>query len=79
MLDDAEGVWADEFYDNWINIQFMSDLAQKNKALYIVSPELHARNHLPRWQDYRSMGLQSLSHVFLCTDLPEQAKAFFED
>ena len=78
MLDVAEGVWADEFYDNWINAQFMSDLAQKNKAVYIVSPELHARNHLPRWQDYKSMGLQDFSHVYLCTDFPERAKVFFE-
>jgi len=78
LLDDAEGVWADEFYDNWINAQFMSDLAQKNKALYIVSPELHARNHLPRWRYYKDIGTQNFPHVFLCTDLPEQAKAFFE-
>ena len=77
MLDDAEGVWADEFHDNWIDAQFISDLAQKNKAVYIVSPELHARNHLHRWRDYMSMGLQNFSHVFLCTDLPEQAKEFF--
>jgi len=78
MLDVAEGVWADEFYDNWINAQFISGLSHKNKAVYIVSPELHARNHLPRWKDYKSMGLQDYSHVYLCTDLPEQAKAFFE-
>ena len=77
MLDDAEGVWADEFHDNWIDAQFISDLAQKNKAVYIISPELHARNHLHRWRDYMSMGLQNFSHVFLCTDLPEQAKEFF--
>jgi len=77
MLDHAEGVWADEFHNNWIDAQFISDLAQKNKTVYIVSPELHARNHLHRWRDYMSMGLQNFSHVFLCTDLPEQAKEFF--
>jgi len=78
MLDDAEGVWADEFNDNWIDAQFVSYVAQKNKAIYIVSPELHNRNYLSRWQEYKIMRIQDFTHVFLCTDLPEQAKAFFE-
>ena len=47
LLDSAEGVWSDEFNESWIDLKFICDLSQKNKAIYIVSPELHGRSHLP--------------------------------
>lgn len=78
LLDSAEGVWSDEFNESWIGLQFLCDLSQKNKAIYIVSPELHGRRHLPRWCDYKAIGVHRFSSVYLCTDLPEQAKEFFE-
>ena len=78
LLDAAEGVWADEFNDDWIDIDFLTNLTSKNKTVYIVSPELHNRNHLPRWKEYKSMGVHNYHNIYLCTDYPEQAREFFE-
>ena len=46
LLDSAEGVWSDEFNESWIDLKFICDLSQKNKAIYIVSPELLMVKHL---------------------------------
>jgi len=78
LLDAAEGVWADEFNESWIDLHFINGVSKKNKSIYIVSPELHGRSHLPRWDEFKNIGLMNFSNVYLCTDLPEQAKEFFE-
>jgi len=74
----SEGFWADEFDIDWIDKKFIEDITHKNKNIFIVSPELHGRNHLSRWNRYKKIGLRKFSNVYLCTDLPEIAKDFFE-
>lgn len=78
LLQHAEGVWADEFHESWIDLAFVTALNEQGKSVYIVSPELHGRNYLARWEEFKSIGIYSISNVFLCTDRPEDARVFFE-
>lgn len=76
----AAGVWMDEFDEHWINPQIVHDHLANGKKVCIVSPELHRRNHAMVWSEYKIManGPHSDS-LMLCTDLPEEAKEYFND
>lgn len=73
----ALGVWMDEFSENWITEAQIETHINNRKKVYIVSPELHKREHLSRWQDYRLYNSEITEHCYLCSDLPEEALAFF--
>jgi len=75
MLDRATGVWLDAFEQRWWNRDDISRLLDAGRRVCIVSPELHARPHEEDWEF-----LLPLAHregLMICTDLPEQARAFF--
>jgi len=74
-LDMSEGVWLDAFKHEWYDMETIRNLLGINKRVCIVSPELHGRSHLPLWDS-----LKALWHnpdVFLCTDYPDEALAYF--
>ena len=74
----AEGVWMDEFNAHWITQDSIAQHLQSDKAVCLVSPELHGRDHLPEWSHYRAIAhaLQS-TRISICTDRPQEARAFF--
>lgn len=77
FLDAASGVWLDAFETDGWRIAALAELLEKDLKVCLVSPELHRRAHLPFWQDLRDSGLDQDARVCLCTDLPEEASAFF--
>ncbi len=80
LYNQADGVWMDEFHGHWIKARTVSDHLAKGKKVCIVSPELHRREHLPAWCDYKALANSvSAEKLLLCTDFPEQAKEFFND
>lgn len=77
LYEKVQGVWMDEFSEQWITEEQIKLHVHHKKKIYIVSPELHKRQHLSRWEDYRSYDNDLIKHCYLCSDLPEEARAFF--
>jgi hypothetical protein len=76
----ASGVWMDALFDEtWITIAAISAHLRANKQVCLVSPELHKRQHLHLWERLRAGELHRHTdhNLILCTDLPEEASAFF--
>jgi hypothetical protein len=74
----ALGVWLDEFDSHWLSDEKIEQHLFNGKAICIVSPELHKRSHESEWQHYREIEKRlGRDKLMLCTDLPEQAKEFF--
>ena len=72
----SHGIWLDSFYADWWSAENLNEMAKK-KPIAIVSPELHGRKHSIIWQKIKNLG--NLHNIFLCTDLPDEAKGFFDD
>lgn len=77
FLDQASGVWLDAFETDGWRIAALAGLLERGLKVCLVSPELHRRAHLPFWQQLKESGLHLDANVSLCTDLPEDATAFF--
>jgi len=75
--DQAAGVWLDAFHGPWYTGAIVRQFLNDRKAVSIVSPELHGRDHLPLWAMLRAEGVYSHPSLMICTDLPEDARAFF--
>jgi hypothetical protein len=69
------GTWLDGFEGEWWDAATVEALLNQG-AVCIVSPELHGRPHLAAWDQLRS--LAGRPGLMLCTDLPDQAQAFFQ-
>ena len=78
FYDVAEGVWLDEFHSHWIDEGVIVDHINHGKKICIVSPDLHGREYLSEWQDYKNIIANLRSEdIMICTDYPEAAKEFF--
>ena len=76
----AQGVWLDEFNGHWIGDEIIEKHLEQNKALCIVSPDLHKRDHRQEWLHYRGMETRiGKDKIMLCTDFPEQAQEYFNE
>lgn len=77
LYEQSIGVWLDAFVSEWYSTSDIDAFLQDGKQVAIVSPELHKRDHLPFWQRLRDSKTQHHPALILCTDLPEDAAAFF--
>lgn len=77
LFNESEGIWLDSFFGNWYDNQLIIDLVAARKQVCVVSSELHGRDPLPLWKMLYSMS--DHQSLMLCTDLPEQAKKYFEE
>lgn len=74
----AQGVWLDEFRGHWLSDQVIDDHLAQNKALCIVSPDLHKRDHRQEWHHYKQLEQRiGQNKLMLCTDFPELAREYF--
>lgn len=77
----TQGLWLDQLESGAVPAAWIADAAERGMAAAIVSPELHHRPHAETWKDWRAelARLPSgwVSGVSLCTDLPDEAVAFF--
>lgn len=72
------GIWLDEFYSHWITKDVLVHHLNNKKAVCIVSPDLHKRNYINEWNNYKEYDdLLNFKNLMICTDYPETAKAFF--
>jgi hypothetical protein len=78
LYEDAAGVWLDAFVDDsWLTGEVIRHHLENGKEVVVVSPELHGREASTFWERLRDTGLVGHTNMFLCTDLPRQAQAFF--
>ena len=75
-LDECQGVWLDSFVKDWFEVADVKRYLNLNKAVCIVSPELHGRQHEYLWNRIRA--LKNEKGLYLCTDYPEKAELFFK-
>lgn len=75
LLDRAAGVWMDCFERDWIDAAAIRRHTAAGRAVALVSPELHRRPHRDAWAAWRPADGPG---VLLCTDFPEEARAFFD-
>lgn len=71
------GVWLDDFYGGFVTEARIAAHLRADKQVAVVSPELHQRDHLPAWDEWRRWRVWSSERVHLCTDHPEQAAEVF--
>lgn len=77
---DAEGIWLDEFHKHWIDSRVLQQHISAGKKVCIVSPDLHGRDYLAEWSEYKDIAAASKGgQIMLCTDYPERARTFFHD
>lgn len=76
----ANGVWLDEFNRHWITDETINRHLEQRKSICIVSPELHKRDNSQEWIHYKLLEKKiGKNKMMLCTDVPEQAREFFND
>lgn len=74
----AAGVWLDELYESWIEQDILLNHLANGKTVGIVSPEIHGRDYLKKWSQYKEVSKDIVTDkLILCTDLPEFARKFF--
>lgn len=80
LYEQVDGIWLDEFNDHWVSVDFVRRHLNNRKKVCIVSPELHKRAYKDVWQYYKDTFIgDRFETVMLCTDLPEEARHFFND
>ncbi|MES1201246.1 MAG: hypothetical protein ABUS57_07325 [Pseudomonadota bacterium] len=80
LYEASAGVWLDAFDISHAPAAWVAETLRDGKAAALVSPELHGRPHQTAWAEWRAaLDLAKNEAVMLCTDLPDQALAFFAD
>lgn len=80
FYDESVGVWVDGFHGDWMSAGTLRTHRAAGKSVCLVSPDLHKRPHLPLWESLRAAGValgDGDDDLTLCTDFPEEARAFF--
>jgi len=80
FYEDAQGIWLDEFYEHWIDLDVIKKHIENDKEICIVSPDLHKRDYIKEWQDYKTIEKNlGIDNLMICTDYPEEAREFFNE
>ena len=72
------GIWLDAFTDIWYDSDLVLGHIAKGKQVALVSPELHKREPIKLWDFIKKTQLYESEQLILCTDLPEDARHYFE-
>lgn len=79
MYEDAAGVWIDGFWStDWITEELLDKHTANGKKICIVSPDLHQNNDYHSFWEILAGYKIDHSGMMLCTDHPDEAKAFWE-
>ncbi len=77
LYEQSIGVWLDAFVSEWFTESDINAFLQDGKHVVIVSSDLHRRPHLPLWTMLHGSSVRHHPNLTLCTDVPEEAVAFF--
>lgn len=74
----CQWVWIDSFEKDWITEKEIKKLLKEKKKICFVSPEIHNRNEKILWNKLKKLKYLPKEEIYLCTDLVNKAKLFFE-
>lgn len=80
----AAGVWLDSFEEGEVDVEVIKASLGRGKRVCVVSPELHGRAQAACWASLRKLADETRNArghtdgLMLCTDVPEDAKRYFE-
>ena len=77
LYDESVGVWLDSFGPDWVTEAVIERHLRSGKAVCLVSPELHGRDHRPLWEQMRGWPVCRDPGLTLCTDWPIKARGYF--
>ncbi|SFS83281.1 hypothetical protein SAMN02910357_02104 [Succinivibrio dextrinosolvens] len=80
LYDKAAGVWIDGFWStDWITERLLKEHLKNEKKICLVSPELHGRSDYKLfWKRIKDYVIND-GNVMLCTDVPDEAKEYFNE
>jgi hypothetical protein len=80
ILNLVQGIWLDGFSESIVDESLIKRFIDEGKQVCMVSPELHRRPHLETWKKYKYFAKELINSdkLILCTDIPEEAKEFFD-
>ena len=80
MYGQAAGIWIDGFQGHeWITERLVGGHLASRKEVCLVSPDLHGNaDYRDSWTKLAGWDID-FSRVLLCTDYPDEAKAFFKN
>jgi glycerophosphoryl diester phosphodiesterase len=77
---DSTGVWLDSFERPFADAATIGEAADATGGeVALVSPELHGKPHQEAWEIWRPLVARYPGRLWLCTDFPHQAEAFFTE
>jgi hypothetical protein len=77
LLHDCSGIWLDSLASNWITFDKLSEINSYKKRIFIVSPELHGREHQDLWNLLQK--IEWKVDQYLCTDNVSKALESFKN
>jgi hypothetical protein len=77
LYEDSCGVWLDDFAGGFVSEARIAAHVEAGKHVAVVSPELHGRDHVSAWDQWRRWPVWASPLVHLCTDHPTQAEEVF--
>ena len=78
LAEECAGIWLDAFEGEWYTMDVIDNHLKAGKQVAIVSPELHKRPYSDFWAELRSASFLNSNNLFLCTDFPADARAYFK-
>ena len=79
LIDFANGIWIDELDAAWMSYEKILSLVKYNKKLCFVSAEIHHRPNENQWKMIKQLSIKCPDiEIMLCTDKPDDARAFFK-
>jgi hypothetical protein len=78
FYEQCAGIWLDAFESQWYEMKLITNHVREGKSVAIVSPELHKRDVFPLWENLKKNNIHNIEDVILCTDMPEEALAYFK-
>jgi hypothetical protein len=77
LEEDSPGIWLDAFKSCWYTSADVEGYLQRGKTVCMVSPDLHKREPTGLWARLKGSAVVRHDKALLCTDLPEDAIAYF--
>lgn len=81
LLKLSQGCWLDEIGSPWLTVKDFEFIVNLQKPIAVVSREIHGWNHLDLWEIIRRvLDKYEYGHdILLCTDLPDEARVYFNE
>lgn len=75
LVEDAMGIWMDEWENSWINREVIYKYLKQGKLVSIISPEIHKRNSKKIWDEVSAIESAGL---MLCVDAIDKFIEYME-